>query len=268
MDHVPGITAIAERDISLEMVQEMMHWFKGLQSFSLGHSSVTPSLVMACASTLVDVHSQKKVKRSSCRLMPPEIVSCVEPPAWPTAEKVLLVDYSNFEAVASAKILQTLLVPLFHDDLAGLPYILPSFSADTFTWARTTAMILLCTSGVFHNEDVLLSICKAGDVEMKVIPILADERFRFPTAVCLQELRVIVAKATSLVDSCTFIDVDMALKAVSEIFIEIAIFFQPDHITSTEAVLQTKARELFDRLSKQGVSRKASKSRNSSLFLR
>lgn len=218
------------------MVQEMMEWLKGLPNVSF-QTCITPALATALGARLLVAH-RGQVNASAD-------LSCEEPAAEITAKRVLLVDHSNFEAVAAGKILQMLLAPLYGEDVSSVPYLLPPEAAAKFNWKLITeSLIVLCTSGVFHSKDVLLSLCLVGDASLQVVPILADEKFRFPSPEFLDELKPIADKVAAQAQT----DANTPLTVVRDIFSEIAIVFQPEQYSSTEAVLRTKAQELVERL--------------------
>merc|ERR1712187_204937 len=108
-------------------------------------------------------------------------------------------------------------------------------------------VLFVCTNGFFLQRGVMEAILAAGELNTAFVPLLAEERFRFPGLTFRDDHREI-AKAVSD-------DRELVLDLAENIFKEIAVVFQPEHYSSTEMILATKAHEIFTRCNRDNLSK-------------
>ena len=80
-------------------------------------------------------------------------------------------------------------------------------------------MLLICTNGAFQHPKFLSNLIGAAALEVKYIPLLAEDNFRIPT-------EDLMNKNPAAIDSVTS-DRAMLISIIVSIFKAIAIIFQP-----------------------------------------
>jgi len=124
-----------------------------------------------------------------------------------------------------------------------IPYILPVSEEIPY---QVEDLILILTNGLFAQNNVLEALhAAATKASGRVLPILTDENFRFPT----QDLTDPTSAVMTAVEKFgnqkeTLIDI------INQCFQEIAIVFQPQLYSTTESVIQAKSKEVTRRLMK------------------
>mmetsp|Transcript_38577 Transcript_38577/g.89057 ORF Transcript_38577/g.89057 Transcript_38577/m.89057 type:complete len:1484 (+) Transcript_38577:69-4520(+) len=100
-------------------------------------------------------------------------------------QTAIVVDTCNRESVATAYIIEHLLRPHYLHVPDEMPAVLavgqqlPGF---------VKAILLVCTQDIFSNEDVLHDCKTMYEASMKVLPVVCDSAFQYPTAEALRGL--------------------------------------------------------------------------------
>jgi len=228
------VACLAPHAITLEMVQDSLRWFRNLPSIRLPQQC-TYAVMQALCSELGSA-APKDIEAKPDAVYKDSVVK-------------IAFDTSNFEATSTAMILKDLLVKLTYfrenmvPDLLRAAQQLRTEDGDIFFQRPDEGYIVfvvVCTNGVFFQKDILASLIAASEVNAVTLPILSDENFRFPNREFLESVRPI---ASLLSD-----DPDALLRQIEDVFREIAPVFQPQLYSSTEQLLQTKAKEIAARL--------------------
>merc|ERR1712060_608569 len=98
----------------------------------------------------------------------------------------------------------------------------------------------MCSNGGFQQSYFLAALIAAGRQQCRHIPILADDNFRFPSPSFLESQRNNILDITD--------DLEAVIGLICGVFRTIAVVFQPQHYSSTELLLETKAKEIHGRL--------------------
>eukprot|EP00811_Abedinium_folium_P034089 NODE_6_length_4697_cov_15.134354.p1 GENE.NODE_6_length_4697_cov_15.134354~~NODE_6_length_4697_cov_15.134354.p1 ORF type:complete len:1487 (+),score=268.77 NODE_6_length_4697_cov_15.134354:168-4628(+) len=267
--YVPDLSCLHKRHITLEMIKDALDWLEGLPHITLPHfvtQHTLDNLVERLVDAKVKGHCSDTIAMDPGATLPSDVCT------------VIIYDYSRYEATATALILHDFVTPYASTDLKLVPHLLP--------WGmrlpRTVEfVILVCTEGVFNQPDVLKALADAQrSNRVKVLPILGDEAFRFPTPDSLSQLRPLIAELD--LDSSSKAEAQKSTKThsklarrvrtvgkavekevereadpadsmtsfIDSIFHVIAVVFQPVHYSANERTLSTKAQEVVARLRK------------------
>lgn len=224
--YVPDVMQLCAHGISVSMVQDALRWVRE-----------RPAISTSCSVSGVFMHELSvvimKVPAQATEVDPRDAQRFdAERP-----ELVILCDGSSWESAATAIILRELVLPLVSHDPAKVPLVL---AKDAIMPSSALEIVFVCTNGVFQQAYVLQSLLIAGRSGCSSVPILSDDKFRFPTREYLEEIRSSIASLCDEAEEC--------LQLIIDIFTEIAVVFQPAHYSSTEAILVTKAEEVAARI--------------------
>eukprot|EP00930_Biecheleria_cincta_P022678 TRINITY_DN16531_c0_g1_i1.p1 TRINITY_DN16531_c0_g1~~TRINITY_DN16531_c0_g1_i1.p1 ORF type:complete len:1023 (+),score=128.73 TRINITY_DN16531_c0_g1_i1:127-3069(+) len=223
VQHVPDILQLAPEGIDLPMVQNMLHWMQKQKTIYLPESLSENVVADLC---------KHIISGQSGSISPPK-----PPAANLNSEVVILADQTNMQAVSTAYILSKMLTPHF----AHNPVMLPKVWQEGQTvLGSLKAMLVICTNGAFEQLTFLNQLIRAEELDALPLPILSSETFRFPTGRFLQEHRPLAARLSE--------DPDAVLALIESVFRSIAVVFQPEHYSSTDQLLATKATEIYQRL--------------------
>jgi hypothetical protein len=222
------ITCLAEHGIDEIMVQNALRWLQ--PKFTDSHISWTGCLSKSLTTSICSRLLKRELGKQILVGVPDESANTV-------SQVGILVDHSNKEAEASALILLYLIFPLLVAEKAALvPEILESQS----TLTNLKILVPFCSNGLFQQSDVLKMLSITSALSLNVVPILSDDNFRFPSAEFVEGLRSTIEG----LDLCF----GVLSSAITNLFKEIAIVFQPQLYSSTEGILLVKATEVKSRV--------------------
>lgn len=130
-----------------------------------------------------------------------------------------MVDLSSSEAVASACVLQFLLMPLTSSDAKHMPAVL--YSEDSISPDATTFLVM-CTNGLLQCPTVLQALLEGAKLHAAALPVIAEEGFRFPTP----QLFDMVSQDASQRLAFNNKKVELLLATIKTVFTEIGVRFQ------------------------------------------
>jgi hypothetical protein len=218
--HVPDITSLTKHGVDTELVTLALRHLKQREPIEL-RGSVNQTLVGKLGECLA---SQMK----SLELGPYQELISRE------SEVAILADGSNYEAMASALILNRLLVPHTAHDSRLIPHVLPKGGVLP---SSVKKLIVLVTTGIFHQKYILEALLHAA--KNKVLPVLAiaDQDFKFPTKDYLLELRQFLKFFSD--------EPELVVSSIEEIFTEVGVLFLPGN--NNVELLELKACDIFER---------------------
>jgi len=229
---VPDISSLAEFGMPLIRVQECLRWFGGRARLQLD-SAATPGAFNAVAIRLNTWHQDFKTEMNDGEIKVPA-------PPVPDDQKqtMILADVSKVEAMAVAETLKMYLLPYTEQDVNKVPHVLAS-GQDMPPGANR--LIIICTKGVFEQLPVLKLVLQAVKRDCSVVPILADNNFKFPTAAVIEDLTPFAVQAVGD-------EAELVKAAIQAFFKDIAVVFNPQDYSATNALLMIKAQEVATRL--------------------
>lgn len=217
-----NMECLIENGMDITMVQDTLRWIRGLPPVVCDCSD--PMLVadlVACFEGAPDTRATKSTRT-------PRLEASIG----------ILVDSANFEGVASALVLCLLLAPA----LVQAQHLQPRMLKDrSDTPEGMFFLVVVCTNGCFMNHDFLWLLC--GDERMDMLPVVAEEGFRFPTRDLLDGLSAGGAAALALGDDR---DPEALSRVVTKLFKEIAVPFSPQ--MASDSALRLSARQVSARL--------------------
>mmetsp|Transcript_161548 Transcript_161548/g.513407 ORF Transcript_161548/g.513407 Transcript_161548/m.513407 type:complete len:439 (-) Transcript_161548:36-1352(-) len=221
-----NIECLVENGMDLSMVHDTLRWVAGMPliPFDRDNPSIVGDLVRSLVSKTDAVQGSRMIVRTSKRGTSPLVG--------------ILVDMSNSETFASAHVLLKLLEPM----LAEWPHWYPSIISDaTDVHGGLCFLLVLCTNGCFKSKSFLILLGISQDAKM--LPVVCEETFRFPTKGVLDELRSDSAQLPG-----TSQDPDLLPGVVGNLFKEIAVTFAPQ--MASDSALRLSAKQIAARLAK------------------
>mmetsp|Transcript_10012 Transcript_10012/g.22444 ORF Transcript_10012/g.22444 Transcript_10012/m.22444 type:complete len:1498 (+) Transcript_10012:129-4622(+) len=216
--NVPDKSVLREANIPTSLVIRVLYRVSGPSwpSITLPHDgSVSNGSLLSLTKKLI-----------ACDYSTVEAVKDEEPQELST---VIVTDPRSRESVATAYVLENLLRPHYIHSVKDTPHVLPVVSDLS---PSIQVVLLVCAQGIFANADVLTAVHVMGEEFMKVLPVVADRLFEFPTTEGLLSI-------TSLHDVCEN-DEDKTswlVGLIEMIFKEIAIQMNPR--SSQKELLET-----------------------------
>eukprot|EP00971_Amphidinium_carterae_P097066 1921171-Amphidinium_carterae.1 len=151
----------------------------------------------------------------------------------PETQCVSVYDRRNMEAAATAEILKRCLA-------ARASKLVPEPLLDWGTVKHVAAVVVLCTHGLFdntHSLDILAGISVFGESAPRLVPVLCDPYFSFPTSEKQSDLEALgIAREQA----------EVVLDLASALLKEIAIQFMAMHMG--EAQMERAAKSVALRL--------------------
>jgi len=253
--HVPDIDKIFKFGMDLDMVKDSLRHMTSLPK-AIRVDQVSASWMEYTTSLLVAQGTNSSVAAIAPQMNAP---SEQQQNGVTNKNTVVLVDHSNPEAASTALFLKDVIMPLIIHMPEKIPYILP---ADEDLPSNVQDLILILTNGLFVQEYVLQALYMAAiKASGAVLPVLTDENFRFPTA-DLSDPKSAVMTAVGKFGNKSDVLVDI----INQCFQEIAIVFQPQLYSTTEAVIAAKAQEVTRRLMKTDRNRLKTTSTNEAVL--
>jgi len=153
-------------------------------------------------------------------------------------------DIRNRESMATAMVLRKLILPMIVHEVDLLPDTLMDggYLPDV---AQSCVFVL--SSAIFVSEVFITAVLTASLSEMRFIPMIAEDNFRFPDESVYDEVRM---QLPSIFLNCKILNVSqhVVVDLIRGLFKEIAIVFAPQDYSSTEKLLKVKAAECVERI--------------------
>eukprot|EP00931_Biecheleriopsis_adriatica_P108855 TRINITY_DN8312_c0_g1_i4.p1 TRINITY_DN8312_c0_g1~~TRINITY_DN8312_c0_g1_i4.p1 ORF type:complete len:1606 (-),score=256.91 TRINITY_DN8312_c0_g1_i4:24-4841(-) len=200
---VPDIAELSSFGVSLEQVQETMHWLHTLPIIEL--PDLHAKSIQIATSSLVG-NAMPKPRDSTS----------------PT-KHVILVDHDNLEPLAAANILADMLaISLGSEDPVNIPRLWQesTFSTSNAEADKPDSVLVVCSQGCLAKPDFIKRLQKASSSNCKLLPVLVDAAFRCPSEQATYEALRRSAQAND-------IDPDVFENSVRQLFMEIAFSFNP-----------------------------------------
>merc|ERR1712187_777153 len=146
------------------------------------------------------------------------------------------------EAMSTGFIIRSGLALLTSGDPLSIPEVLQHSQKVPMS---TKVAIVVCTENVFLKKFTQTSILECAVLKVGAVPILSDDKFRFPD----EEFNVQVSAAAAEFG----INAEVVQNVILQVFHEIAIVFNPGHYSTTQAVMDIKMKDIHARMTKQRV---------------
>mmetsp|Transcript_92658 Transcript_92658/g.281348 ORF Transcript_92658/g.281348 Transcript_92658/m.281348 type:complete len:317 (-) Transcript_92658:36-986(-) len=224
------INCLSPHGISLEMVQKMLRWLISLPTLDLPQQ-LSNMVVQSVAEKLVRKEFGGPLSQGKSMRLEASSVAVV-------------VDHTNLESACCGLVLSKLLARHTVHDVAKVPYVVPSF--DEVPAKGISTCIFVLSNGVFSQPDFIRAMMAAASQNARIIPIISEDGFRFPSKAMLEEIRSTAPEF--LGRNKIELDPDSLVFLIQDMFKEIAIVFAPQDYSSTEDLLATKAADCADRL--------------------
>jgi hypothetical protein len=265
---VTDIGKLGAHGISLAMVQDMLRWVREIPGISipaqlgdavcreLAKQIVGKSFAGKDLTSFVNVKSRQQPPPADANekdgSQSTTTISSQGGESGGLNSKVPCVtDFSNMEGLATALVLCKLVRKMMTHDATMLPYLQPW---DETLGDSTKTVIFVLANGVFMNSQFLNCLITAAELGARNVPIIAEDGFRFPSGAMLESLKKTLPTLTDLQRiNEGAVDVDQLLGVIESIFAEIAIVFAPQDYSSSEALLQVKAKNVAQRLTSSEV---------------
>jgi len=226
--YVPNITCLADRGVALTDYHDVLNWTQTLETVYLP--------------TVLNEEAVAKVVQGLVAGDPKTMTIQSKTDLFPETSVAILVNHDVVEDTATAMVLSDMLRPLMGHSPAEVPAILP---AQATLPESVEKIVILCTSGAFKNAHVLRTLMAAAKRRSKYLLVISDIAFRFPTSELLTEAAAIAAGVTD--------EREILLQLVQDIFVSNSVSFQPELYMSSAIALETKAKQVFERLKETHV---------------
>merc|ERR1712217_3800 len=158
------------------------------------------------------------------------------------AAVIVAGDHNNWESVASALVLVKSV-----GSVIGDVKLAPHFLGEKENVPSSTQVsILVLSNGAFQEAYFVKSLLDIAYMKSKIIPIIVEDGFRFPSEQLLKEIRATAATKFPLFGLKE--NPDTICVVVKSAFKEIAVVFAPADYSSNEQLLRTKAMAITDRV--------------------
>jgi len=217
---VPDISELVNYNIGLQEVQETMAWINTVETVDVPSLVTLESMTYICSCL---TGSSQTLSRASA-----ESPDCI-----------ILSDLDNMEAAATAYVLLGLVVPkLVGGERNNMPAVLQKGRSVSET---AVSALVICSDGCFKQPefgDWLLHVAKLPNC--CVLPIIAEDGFRFPSPSYYEEI-------TSM-PQLEMLDMRIYIPAIKAVFQEIAVVFSPQNYSSTQEDLDLRAKQVAWRI--------------------
>jgi hypothetical protein len=153
----------------------------------------------------------------------------------------VVADGHDMESVATAHVL-TMYVRKATTDLLFAPGFMPR--TDGVLPPTVTSCIFVLSNGALQNSEFVQVALYVEKMQLKSLPVISDDSFRFPNAALLRE----VAESSRAWPLCEAPPLHVAC-VIASLFKEIAIVFCPQEYSSTHELLSVKADTIAQRIS-------------------
>jgi len=225
---IVDIGCLGAFQIDLGHVQDMIRWLRAMK---------------ACVLTPVVT---KFTMNSLCKQLTMVSRASVAHPAEQEIEapKInILADHMNMESLATGLILCKLVaLHVLHD-----VFLLPNFcpSDEEFPMSTTTAMNVL-SNGCFSNPMYIRALCAQAEMQVRHIPIISEDGFRFPAGSMITELEGVMPGI--MIQLRLNYHTAVVIQIIRDIFREIAVVFAPQDYSSNEKLLGVKSKDVATRI--------------------
>jgi hypothetical protein len=243
------ISCLCPYGISLDMIQNVLRWICDVPPRSLIPARLDLAVINDVRDELVTISqmipSSPKGLCAKNKIVKEEAMQTEDS----LSDYVFIVhDYSNMEMVATGFVLMKLMTPHFVHDASMAPCVLPQGQALPST---TQNCIFVLSNGAFTNREFMHALILAGEFNACFIPIIAEENFRFPTSSMVSEL---VPRMPALLRQIgSNLETQVVVTLIRDVCKEIACIFVPQDQSSTERLLNVKAKDVVGRMTQRKV---------------
>jgi len=209
------------------MIKNMFPWLNGLPQ--IGLPMQISDLTMKTLATTIT--SAKYVWTSSSLPM------VADKGASSGTEIFIVADQSSTEAISTALVLKSVLLPFVAHDPKLVPHILAK--GEKLTSSAKT-IVFICSQVSLKDAFFLSALLDAAVLMAAALPAICEEGFQFPSAAFYDELR------NSPPASLQRGQVGQLRDVIQQLFSEFASFFQPQQLSM--ANLKVRATDMFTRL--------------------
>ncbi|CAK0896286.1 unnamed protein product [Prorocentrum cordatum] len=204
--------------------------------------------------TLAEVASRVTVKAGSSRASTQARTSS-KATMQSDVKCAVIVDSSSWEAVSAAMVLVRILGPLFSSEPTLRPVIL---NAQDALPESTTKAVFICTPGALLSEACVPKLIAAGERQLPILPIIAEDAFQFPSRQFAQEncevlkRLAMIGKRPEQRQPSSEEATMRRLELVTSCFNK-TIGFRFHVKMLSDKMLRSQAEEIFDRLGHLGI---------------
>jgi hypothetical protein len=221
------ISGLTKHGVSVDLIQNMLRWIPDQPECQAPEKLNETTLYQ-----LIDMLAKGQKQGNFSNIN--EVVD----PEKPAAKNGMVIDHSNYEAIASALVLKTMLIKHTSHSPDCIPYVLPEGLQKCPK--NVQVILFMCTNGALQQSGFIRTLICVAQHKARYLPILADESFRFPTTEFLTENKEML---NGITDKHQELD-----ELIAKVFMQIAIVFQPEHYSSTENLLLLKASQVAMRI--------------------
>eukprot|EP00931_Biecheleriopsis_adriatica_P044683 TRINITY_DN25583_c0_g1_i1.p1 TRINITY_DN25583_c0_g1~~TRINITY_DN25583_c0_g1_i1.p1 ORF type:complete len:569 (+),score=66.70 TRINITY_DN25583_c0_g1_i1:204-1709(+) len=206
--------------ITTPMIQSMLSWLRDLPGLSLP-SLITGDVVNQVSMNIIS-GSFAQVPMQDAEGSAGFSRTASKNAQATGAHVVAITDHSNTESVATALVLCKMVAPLTTQDPSLAPRFLPK-DEDVPQTVKTCIFIL--SNGAFFEPSFVKAMLQAARMESMVLPIIAQDGFRFPGKAFLEEFE---KRASSTLAPHGILEApELLAQLIASLFKEIAIVFSP-----------------------------------------
>jgi hypothetical protein len=241
------ISCLAPYGLDLAMVQSMLRWICDLPPRFTIPPTLDLGVINECRDGLLTFSSGSSKGHRAKRPNRPSVgmsgTSTTSRKSEVSNNLFIVPDYSNMEMVSTGFVLMKLLTPHFAHNASMVPRVIPQGQALPST---TQTCIFILSNGVFTNPDFMHTLILAGELRTCFIPIISEDGFRFPTDSMVSELMPAMPALLQKIGSK--LETQAVITLIRDVFKEIAVVFAPQDYSSTELLLNVKAKDVVTRL--------------------
>eukprot|EP00401_Gymnodinium_catenatum_P006526 CAMPEP_0117459274 /NCGR_PEP_ID=MMETSP0784-20121206/1386_1 /TAXON_ID=39447 /ORGANISM="" /LENGTH=539 /DNA_ID=CAMNT_0005252867 /DNA_START=878 /DNA_END=2494 /DNA_ORIENTATION=+ len=228
----PSASMLFPFGITIDRIQAALSWMRSLPKIDLP-STFGPSVVPMLAdkilandfTTLIDV--------------------IPEPATLKRLHTAIIVDYSNWEAVASAQILLRYLVAV-SPDVQHVPVLVGQSEDGKAFEAGCSNLLVVCTGSAWRHKEFLTILVHGVMNSKRSVAICAETGFHIPGDAFYTKLEADLSFI--LGPEVTELSPRIVSMCVQALFSEIAVEFAPQSPAATGAVLEVRANQIEKRL--------------------
>eukprot|EP00404_Azadinium_spinosum_P037723 CAMPEP_0180643154 /NCGR_PEP_ID=MMETSP1037_2-20121125/47632_1 /TAXON_ID=632150 /ORGANISM="Azadinium spinosum, Strain 3D9" /LENGTH=173 /DNA_ID=CAMNT_0022666581 /DNA_START=44 /DNA_END=562 /DNA_ORIENTATION=- len=154
-----------------------------------------------------------------------------------------MADFTYTEVVSTAFVIEKLVGAVLLNQLEKQPVVLTPGEELNKSVER---IVFICSNGCFLNPSLLGNLFASAEKELKVLPIIAEDSFRFPSPAFFARLEDEVRAPLKTVSS-KYTGNQLVL-IIKQIFKEIAVVIQPADYSSTITLLRIKGETVSKRI--------------------
>jgi len=219
---VGSVEVLTENGMTLEMLQQALSWTTKLPRISAPGAVVNDVMEGIVDYLLKRTFSDDVVsvdaKRTTCMAM-----------------NGILFDWNNLEAASTAHLIVKMLTPMLSHKIERIPSVIVAPSLPK----SLVRLAVICTNGILENPDVLKVLAELKHNSVFLLPVIAEQTFRFPTRNAAEQLaRILPDTKRGEIQALTMVVLDL--------FKEIAVTFIAQ--SANEQMLQLGASDMSKRL--------------------